>query len=101
MFISLNGIVSSQSVQQSKYWEEKDNVIGADSINRAFVECNDKFYTITFKNSEVDYFNFRPNEDKNNKYLDAELNLILQILTNVEISMIIYYYIFSSVQFHI
>ena len=38
-------------------YEEKENVIGVDSINRAFVECNDKFYTITFKNSEVDYFN--------------------------------------------
>ncbi len=32
------------------------------------------------KHLEVDYFNFRPNEDKNNKYLDAELNLILQNL---------------------
>lgn len=38
-------------------YEEKENVIGVDSINRAFVECNDKFYILNFKNKEVDYFN--------------------------------------------
>ena len=32
------------------------------------------------KDLEIDYFNFRPNEDKNNKYSTTELDLILQNL---------------------
>lgn len=38
-------------------YEEKDNVIGVDSVNRAFIEYNDKFYILDFKNKEVNYFN--------------------------------------------
>ena len=38
-------------------YEEKDNVIGIDSVNRAFIELNDKFYILNFKNKEVNYFN--------------------------------------------
>lgn len=38
-------------------YEEKDNMIGVDSINRAFIELNDKFYILNFKNKEVNYFN--------------------------------------------
>ena len=39
------------------FYEEKENVIGVDSVNRAFIEYNDKFYTISFTNKDVDYFN--------------------------------------------
>lgn len=39
------------------FYEEKENVIGVDSVNRAFVEYNDKFYIISFTNKDVDYFN--------------------------------------------
>ena len=49
--------VNEQLKEEMRQKNQKENVIGLDSINRAFVECNDQFYTITFKNSEVDYFN--------------------------------------------
>ena len=39
------------------FYEEKEKFISTDSFNKAFVEYNDKFYTISFTNKDVDYFN--------------------------------------------
>ena len=38
-------------------YEEKENVIGEDSINRAFIELNDKFYILNFKNNVKSWYN--------------------------------------------
>ena len=68
-------IVSSQIVQQSKYWEEKDNVIS--NTSSTYKNTTDWGYRMSYYGSgaKIEYFDIRPACCQSTvKYFDGKTN---------------------------